>query len=62
MLIPFGLALSFVAYVLRYDAARWRSILGPTGLLVLVTAAVAFDFVVPGRAARTTACALFATS
>lgn len=42
MLIPFGLALSFVAYVLRYDAARWRSIIGPTGLLVLVTAAVAF--------------------
>ncbi|NBM15462.1 hypothetical protein [Streptomyces sp. GC420] len=42
MLIPFGLALSFVAYVLRYDAARWRSITGPTGLLVLVTAAVAF--------------------
>ncbi|WP_206187968.1 hypothetical protein, partial [Streptomyces neyagawaensis] len=42
MLIPFGLALSFVAYVLRYDAARWRSIVGPTGLLVLVTAAVAF--------------------
>ncbi|WP_171110563.1 MULTISPECIES: hypothetical protein [unclassified Streptomyces] len=42
MLIPFGLALSFVAYVLRYDPARWRSIIGPTGLLVLVTAAVAF--------------------
>jgi hypothetical protein len=42
MLIPFGLALSFVAYVLRYDATRWRSIIGPTGLLVLVTAAVAF--------------------
>ncbi|GGQ97122.1 hypothetical protein [Streptomyces pilosus] len=42
MLIPFGLALSFVAYVLRYDAARWRSIVGPTGLIVLVTAAVAF--------------------
>ena len=38
----FGLALSFVAYVLRYDAARWRSIVGPTGLMVLVTAAVAF--------------------
>ncbi|MCX4480947.1 hypothetical protein OOK44_31685 [Streptomyces cellulosae] len=42
MLIPFGLALSFVAYVLRYDTARWHSIIGPTGLLVLVTAAVAF--------------------
>jgi hypothetical protein len=42
MLIPFGLALSFVAYVLRYDPARWRSIIGPTGLLALVTAAVAF--------------------
>jgi hypothetical protein len=42
MLIPFGLALSFVAYVLRYDAARWRSIIGPTGLVVLATAAVAF--------------------
>ncbi|GAA3245555.1 hypothetical protein GCM10010469_00730 [Streptomyces labedae] len=42
MLIPFGLALSFVAYVLRYDTARWRSIIGPTGLLVLITAAVAF--------------------
>ncbi|CAM5514483.1 hypothetical protein [Streptomyces chartreusis] len=42
MLIPFGLALSFVAYVLRHDAARWRSIIGPTGLLVLLTAVIAF--------------------
>ncbi|GLW47496.1 hypothetical protein Stsp02_31580 [Streptomyces sp. NBRC 14336] len=42
MLIPFGLALSFVAYVLRYQTARWRSIVGPTGILVLVTAAMAF--------------------
>ncbi|MEV4862506.1 hypothetical protein [Streptomyces ossamyceticus] len=42
MLIPFGPALSFVAYVLRYDAASWRSIIGPTGLLVLVTAAIVF--------------------
>ncbi|MET9819654.1 MULTISPECIES: hypothetical protein [unclassified Streptomyces] len=25
MLIPFGLALSFVRYLLRYDATRWRS-------------------------------------
>ncbi|MXM67991.1 hypothetical protein GR925_32300 [Streptomyces sp. HUCO-GS316] len=41
MLIPFGLALSFVAYVLRHDATRWRSIIGPTGVLVLVTAAMA---------------------
>ncbi|MFD8231642.1 hypothetical protein ACFV20_07060 [Streptomyces sp. NPDC059696] len=42
MLIPFGLALSFVAYVLRYQTARWRSIVGPTGILVLVTAGMAF--------------------
>ncbi|CCK25805.1 hypothetical protein BN159_1426 [Streptomyces davaonensis JCM 4913] len=42
MLIPFGLTLSFVAYVLRYEPARWRGIAGPTGALVLVTAAVAF--------------------
>ncbi|MFE1288847.1 hypothetical protein [Streptomyces sp. NPDC058751] len=41
-LIPFGLALSFVAYVLRHDTARWRSIIGPTGLLVLLTATTAF--------------------
>ncbi|NUO42934.1 MAG: hypothetical protein HOV82_12925 [Streptomyces sp.] len=42
MLIPFGLALSFIAYVLRYQPARWRSIVGPAGVLVLVTAALAF--------------------
>jgi hypothetical protein len=42
MLIPFGLALSFVSYVLRHQPARWRSILGPAGVLVAVTAAVAF--------------------
>ncbi|MEU0681302.1 MULTISPECIES: hypothetical protein [Streptomyces] len=42
MLIPFGLTLSFVAYVLRYQMDRWRSIVGPTGILVLITAGVAF--------------------
>ncbi|MFF8395484.1 hypothetical protein [Streptomyces sp. NPDC016172] len=42
MLIPFGPALSFVAYVLRHDTTRWRSIIGPTGLLVSVAAAMAF--------------------
>ncbi|RZB14307.1 hypothetical protein StrepF001_38735 [Streptomyces sp. F001] len=42
MLIPFGLALSFVAYVLRHEPARWRSIAGPAGALVLITAALAF--------------------
>ncbi|MGK5692889.1 hypothetical protein ACSNOJ_08210 [Streptomyces sp. URMC 128] len=42
MLVPFGLALSFIAYVLRYQSARWRSIVGPAGVLVLVTAALAF--------------------
>ncbi|MEU0042739.1 hypothetical protein [Streptomyces werraensis] len=42
MLIPFGLALSFVAYVLRHQPARWRSIIGPAGVLVLVIAAIAF--------------------
>lgn len=42
MLIPFGLALSFVSYVLRHRPDRWRSILGPAGILVAVTAAVAF--------------------
>ncbi|MEV8018097.1 hypothetical protein AB0O76_17530 [Streptomyces sp. NPDC086554] len=42
MLIPFGLTLSFIAYVLRHEPARWRSIIGPAGVLVLVTAALAF--------------------
>ncbi|MFF5155993.1 hypothetical protein ACFY3N_07010 [Streptomyces sp. NPDC000348] len=42
MLIPFGLALSFIAYVLRHQPTRWRNILGPAGVLVAVTAAVAF--------------------
>ncbi|WP_189939899.1 hypothetical protein [Streptomyces aurantiogriseus] len=41
MLIPFGLALSWVAYVLRHEPARWRSIVGPAGVLVLITAALA---------------------
>jgi hypothetical protein len=42
MLIPFGLTLSFIAYVVRHEPARWRSIIGPAGVLVLVTAALAF--------------------
>ncbi|TQE26140.1 hypothetical protein [Streptomyces ipomoeae] len=42
MLLPFGLALSFVAYVLRHQPTRWRGILGPAGILVAVTAVVAF--------------------
>ncbi|WP_196218136.1 hypothetical protein [Streptomyces blattellae] len=42
MLILFGLALSFVAYVLRHQPTRWRGILCPAGILVSVTAAVAF--------------------
>ncbi|MEU3550857.1 hypothetical protein [Streptomyces longwoodensis] len=42
MLIPVGLTLSFIAYVLRHEPARWRRILGPTGAVVLVTAALAF--------------------
>lgn len=42
MLIPFGLVLSFVAYVLRHEPARRRSIVGPVGVLVLITAALAF--------------------
>ncbi|MFF7642975.1 hypothetical protein [Streptomyces canus] len=42
MLIPFGLTLSFIAYVLRHEPVRWRSIVGPTGVLVLITAALAF--------------------
>ncbi|MFI2431828.1 hypothetical protein [Streptomyces sp. NPDC018693] len=42
MLIPFGLALSFVSYVLRHQPTRWRGLLGPAGILVAVTAVVAF--------------------
>ncbi len=42
VLIPVGLALAFIAYVLRYHAQRWRSVLGPAGLALLVTAALAF--------------------
>ncbi|MDX3458717.1 hypothetical protein PV396_43500 [Streptomyces sp. ME02-8801-2C] len=42
MLIPLGLTLSFIAYVLRHEPARWRSIVGPAGVLVVVTAALAF--------------------
>ncbi|MFD5918070.1 hypothetical protein ACFVYP_13390 [Kitasatospora sp. NPDC058201] len=41
-LIPAGLVVSFIAYVLRHDAARWRSIIRLTGAAVAITAAVAF--------------------
>lgn len=42
VLIPVGLALAFIAYVLRYHAQRWRSVLRPAGLALLATAALAF--------------------
>ncbi|MFE2724455.1 hypothetical protein [Kitasatospora sp. NPDC059327] len=53
-LIPTGLVLSFIAYVLRYDAARWRGIIRLTGAAVAITAAVAF-FGLRGLAADLTA-------
>ncbi|MGW2547372.1 hypothetical protein ACWC5I_42475, partial [Kitasatospora sp. NPDC001574] len=53
-LIPAGLVVSFVAYVLRYDAARWRSVIRLTGAAVAITAAVAF-FGLRGLAADLTA-------
>lgn len=42
VLIPVGLALSFIAYVLRYHAGRWRSMVRPAGLALLATAALSF--------------------
>jgi hypothetical protein len=42
VLIPAGLVLAFIAYVLRYHAARWRSIIRPTGLALLAGTALVF--------------------
>ncbi|RZU53199.1 hypothetical protein EV385_5093 [Krasilnikovia cinnamomea] len=42
VLIPVGLALAFIAYVMRYHAQRWRTVVRPAGLALLATAALAF--------------------
>lgn len=42
VLIPIGLALAFIAYVMRYHSQRWRSVVRPAGLALLATAALAF--------------------
>jgi hypothetical protein len=42
VLIPVGLALAFIAYVLRYHASHWRSVVRPAGLAMLATAALSF--------------------
>ncbi|KUM67273.1 hypothetical protein [Streptomyces curacoi] len=42
VLIPLGIVLSFVAYVLKEDKTPWRRIFGLMGLAVLVAAALTF--------------------
>ncbi|MFH9612911.1 hypothetical protein ACH4MM_03925 [Streptomyces pratensis] len=42
MLVPFGIALSFVAYVLKDVESSWRRIFSPAGLAVLLVVAVSF--------------------
>jgi hypothetical protein len=42
VLIPLGIVLSFVFYVLKEDKTPWRRIFGLMGLAVLVVAALTF--------------------
>ncbi|GAA4930318.1 hypothetical protein ACFPM3_24175 [Streptomyces coeruleoprunus] len=42
VLIPLGLVLAFVAYVLKEDKTPWRRVFGLMGLTVLVVAALTF--------------------
>lgn len=42
VLVPLGITVSFVAFVLKDAESSWRRIFGPLGLAVLLTAAVSF--------------------
>lgn len=42
VLVPLGITVSFVAFVLKDAQSTWRRIFGPVGLAVLLTAAVSF--------------------
>lgn len=42
VLVPLGITVSFIAFVLKDPQSSWRRIFGPVGLAVLLTAAVSF--------------------
>ncbi|ALV33082.1 hypothetical protein [Streptomyces sp. CdTB01] len=42
VLVPLGITLSFIAFVLKDAQSSWRRIVGPVGLAVLLTATVSF--------------------
>ncbi|GHE75996.1 hypothetical protein ABZ078_20850 [Streptomyces sp. NPDC006385] len=42
LLVPLGITVSFIAFVLKDAQSSWRRIFGPVGLAVLLTAAVSF--------------------
>ncbi|MEU0680148.1 MULTISPECIES: hypothetical protein [Streptomyces] len=42
VLVPLGITVSFIAFVLKDPESSWRRIFGPLGLAVLLTAAVSF--------------------
>lgn len=42
VLVPLGITVSFIAFVLKDAESSWRRIFGPMGLTVLLTAAVSF--------------------
>ncbi|WP_367318647.1 hypothetical protein [Streptomyces sp. HUAS ZL42] len=42
VLVPLGITVSFVAFVLKDPQSSWRRIFGPVGLAVLLTATVSF--------------------
>ncbi|GHB80437.1 hypothetical protein GCM10010306_088330 [Streptomyces umbrinus] len=41
-LVPLGITVSFIAFVLKDADSSWRHVFGPLGLAVLLTAAVSF--------------------
>ncbi|WP_128377282.1 hypothetical protein [Streptomyces cavernae] len=42
VLVPLGITVSFIAFVLKDAQSSWRRVFGPMGLAVLLTAAVSF--------------------
>jgi len=42
VLVPLGITVSFIAFVLKDAESSWRRIFGPLGLAVLLTAAISF--------------------
>ncbi|MEV0898165.1 hypothetical protein [Actinoplanes sp. NPDC049802] len=42
VLVPAGLVVSFLAYIMRNAPHRWKAIVGPIGLGIVVTAVLAF--------------------